>query len=78
MQNVWAMEYTGRGDKTVIGPVAGSDLAHSPCIRCGQCAAHCPTGAITTHNKLEEVFDKVSKKLNNIAVNCNYILQILI
>lgn len=60
MQNVWAMEYTGRGDKTVIGPVAGSDLAHSPCIRCGQCAAHCPTGAITTHNKLEEVFDKVS------------------
>ena len=60
MQNVWAMEYTGRGDKTVIGPVAGSDLAHSPCIRCGQCAAHCPTGAITTHNKLEEVFDKVA------------------
>jgi NADH-quinone oxidoreductase subunit G len=32
MQNVWAMEYTGRGDKTVIGPVAGSDLAHSPII----------------------------------------------
>ena len=60
MQNVWAMEYTGRGDKTVIGPVAGSDLAHSPCIRCGQCAAHCPTGAITTHNKLEEVFDKIA------------------
>ena len=60
MQNVWAMEYTGRGDKTVIGPVAGSDLAHSPCIRCGQCAAHCPTGAITTHNKLEKVFDKVA------------------
>ena len=60
MQNVWALEYTGRGDKTVIGPVAGADLAHSPCIRCGQCAAHCPTGAITTHNKLEEVFEKIA------------------
>ena len=60
MQNVWAMEYTGRGDKTVIGPVAGSDLAHSPCIRCGQCAAHCPTGAITTHNPLEKVFESIA------------------
>ena len=60
MQNVWAMEYTGRGDKTVIGPVAGRDLAHSPCIRCGQCAAHCPTGAITTHNPLEKVFESIA------------------
>lgn len=59
MQNVFALEYTGRGDKTVIGPVAGVDLAHSPCIRCGQCAAHCPTGAITTHNPVAEVLDKV-------------------
>ena len=40
MQNVWALEYTGRGDKTLIGPVSGVDLAHSPCVRCGQCAAH--------------------------------------
>ena len=46
MQNVWALEYTGRGDKTMIGPVGGVDLAHSPCVRCGQCAVHCPTGAI--------------------------------
>ncbi|MCQ2579190.1 MAG: [FeFe] hydrogenase, group A [Treponemataceae bacterium] len=60
MQNVWALEYTGRGDKTVIGPVAGADLAHSPCIRCGQCAAHCPTGAITYHTPVEAVFTKVA------------------
>lgn len=61
MQNVWAMEYTGRGDKTVIGPVAGVDLAHSPCIKCGQCAAHCPTGAITTHNPLAQMLDKLAE-----------------
>ncbi len=60
MQNVWALEYTNRGDKTVIGPVAGSDLAHSPCIRCGQCAAHCPTGAITTRNPIEKIFEKTA------------------
>ena len=59
MQNVWALEYTGRGDKTVIGPVSGATLAESPCIRCGQCAAHCPTGAITTHNPIEKVFENI-------------------
>lgn len=60
MQNVWALEYTGRGDKTVIGPVSGVDMAHSPCVRCGQCASHCPVGAITTHNPLETVWDKLA------------------
>lgn len=60
MQNVWALEYNGRGDKTVIGPVAGVDLSHSPCVRCGQCAVHCPVGAITFTNPINEVFYKLS------------------
>ncbi|MGP1587265.1 MAG: NADH-dependent [FeFe] hydrogenase, group A6 [Treponemataceae bacterium] len=62
VQDVWALEYTGRGDQTVIGPVAGHNLAQSPCIRCGQCAAHCPTGAITTCNPIAEVMDKINEK----------------
>ncbi len=57
MQNVWAMEYSGRGGKTLIGPVSGVTLKDSPCVKCGQCAAHCPTGAITTRNPLEKLFD---------------------
>ena len=60
MQNVWALEYNGRGDKTVIGPVGGVDLAHSPCVHCGQCAVHCPTGAIMSLNPINSVFDKLA------------------
>jgi iron-only hydrogenase group A len=60
IQNVWALEYNGRGDKTVIGPVGGVDMAHSPCIRCGQCASHCPVGAITFTNPINDIFDKVA------------------
>lgn len=62
MQNVWALEYNGRGDKTVIGPVAGVDLSHSPCVRCGQCAVHCPVGAITFNNPINDVFYKLADK----------------
>ncbi|ULQ58951.1 [FeFe] hydrogenase, group A [Brucepastera parasyntrophica] len=46
VQNVNAIEYQGRGGKTVIAPAAMAQLTDSPCIRCGQCAAHCPVGAI--------------------------------
>jgi NADH-quinone oxidoreductase subunit G len=60
MQNVWALEYNGRGDKTIIGPVGGVDLAHSPCVHCGQCAVHCPTGAIMSLNPINTVFDKLA------------------
>lgn len=35
MQNVWALEYTGRGNKTIIGTVGDVDLNNSPCVRCG-------------------------------------------
>lgn len=59
MQNVWALEYTGRGDKTVIGPVSGVNLADSPCVRCGQCAAHCPTGAISSSHSNRKLWDRL-------------------
>ena len=46
MQNVWALEFLGRGDGTRIAPSADVNLFNSPCIKCGQCSAHCPVGAI--------------------------------
>ncbi|MDR0600119.1 MAG: [FeFe] hydrogenase, group A [Treponema sp.] len=46
MQNVWALEFLGRGIKGKIASAAGAPLGESPCIKCGQCAAHCPVGAI--------------------------------
>ncbi|GHU30842.1 ferredoxin [Spirochaetia bacterium] len=46
MQNVWAIEFMGRGIKSTISPAAGLLLGESPCIKCGQCAAHCPVGAL--------------------------------
>jgi len=46
MQNVWAIEFLGRGIKGRIAPAADATLGESPCIKCGQCSAHCPVGAI--------------------------------
>ena len=37
---------------TRASPPAGDiSLADSPCVRCGQCSAHCPTGAIVEYDE---------------------------
>ncbi len=46
MQNVWAIEFIGRGYDMRIAPSADVRLNDSPCIKCGQCTAHCPVGAL--------------------------------
>jgi NADH-quinone oxidoreductase subunit G len=46
MQDVWALEFIGRGDGTRMAPAGDILLNDSPCIKCGQCSAHCPVGAI--------------------------------
>ncbi|MFW5683989.1 MAG: 2Fe-2S iron-sulfur cluster-binding protein, partial [Spirochaetota bacterium] len=46
LQDVWALEFIGRGDGTRMAPAGDIALGDSPCIKCGQCSAHCPVGAI--------------------------------
>jgi NADH-quinone oxidoreductase subunit G len=62
MQKVNAIEYQARGGKTVIAPAAMVKLADSPCVRCGQCAAHCPVGAIYEAHSTRKVWDRLADK----------------
>lgn len=57
MQNVWALEFVGRGDGTRIAPTADVTLNDSPCIKCGQCSAHCPVGAIYEKSDAQRVWE---------------------
>jgi len=61
MQNVWAIEFLGRGESTRIAPAADVKLGESPCIRCGQCSAHCPVGAIYENDQTREVWNALMK-----------------
>ena len=57
MQNVWALEFIGRGEDTRMIPAAGVKLNDSPCIKCGQCSAHCPVGAIYEKDQTRKAWD---------------------
>ena len=59
-QNVWALSYLNRGLATRITAAGGIELADSPCIKCGQCSAHCPTGAIVEYDETQKVWDMLS------------------
>ncbi len=61
MQNVWALEFLGRGDQTRIAPAADVELNDSPCIKCGQCSAHCPVGAIYEKSETQKVWDRIQQ-----------------
>jgi len=62
MQNVWALEFVGRGIDSKIAPAAEVQLDESPCVKCGQCSAHCPVGAIYEKDDTQKVWDALCKK----------------
>jgi iron-only hydrogenase group A len=59
IQNVWALSFLERGIGTRIAPAGDIQMADSPCVRCGQCSAHCPTGAIVEYDETAEVWDEL-------------------
>lgn len=59
IQDVWALSFLQRGIDTRIAAAGDINLADSPCVRCGQCSAHCPTGAIVEYDETREVWDKL-------------------
>jgi len=56
MQNVHALCFVDRGIQTTIA-AAGVSLGDSPCVSCGQCSAHCPTGAIVEYDETSKVWE---------------------
>lgn len=56
IQQVHALEFLDRGFNARIAPAGDIELAESPCVKCGQCSAHCPVGAIVEFSQANQVW----------------------
>lgn len=66
VQNVGAIDFAKRGKKVYVTPGFGKTMSETACVGCGQCAAVCPTGAITIKNetkKMEKFLQDGEKKV---------------
>ncbi|MBR3294194.1 MAG: [Oscillospiraceae bacterium] len=56
VQNVGAIDFVNRGKNAYVAPGFGRSLSETACVGCGQCAAVCPTGAITINRQIPKMW----------------------
>lgn len=62
VQGVGVISVARRGFNSIIAPDANRELNSTTCVFCGQCAAVCPTAAITEVDNTAKVFSAIGNK----------------
>ncbi len=68
IQNVSAIDFAGRGCRTVISTAFNENLNVSSCINCGQCIMVCPTGALREKSYVKEVREALADPRKHVVV----------
>ena len=68
VQNIGAIDFTKRGKRAVVAPGFGKMLSETGCVGCGQCAAVCPTGAITINRQITEMWKMLNDPNKKLVV----------
>lgn len=58
-QHVGAIDFAHRGARMTVSTAFERPLAETNCVDCGQCAAVCPTGAITVKSSADGVWSAI-------------------
>lgn len=62
VQNINAIDFAYRGTDAQVIPAFNQKIAETDCVGCGQCRVVCPTGAISIHTNIDEVWEALADK----------------
>ena len=62
VQNINAIDFAYRGTEAQVMPAFNKKIAETDCVGCGQCRVVCPTGAISIHTNIDEVWEVLADK----------------
>ncbi len=68
VQGIGAIDFAFRGHETAVRPAFGKDLGQVECVNCGQCAAICPTGALTPKSEIDAVWAALTDPSKTVVV----------
>jgi NADH-quinone oxidoreductase subunit G len=67
IQGHGVLDIANRGSRAVVTPAYGMSMADADCVYCGQCAAVCPTGALSIKSDVEVVWDQIVNPKKTVA-----------
>ena len=62
LQGIGVLGFAHRGTDAVVTPAFDRRMAATNCVGCGQCRVVCPTGALTIHHNMTEVWQALGDK----------------
>ena len=62
IQGVGVLGFAHRGTDAMVTPAFNREMAATNCVSCGQCRVVCPTGALTIHHNMTEVWQALGDK----------------
>lgn len=60
LQGIGALGFAFRGTEAMVMPAFHKKVAETECVGCGQCRVFCPTGAISIHTNMDQVWDALA------------------
>jgi len=67
IQGVGVLDFTHRGTEASVSPAFGRPLNATKCVSCGQCRVVCPTGALTFHSNMGDVWRALDDKKTRVV-----------
>ncbi len=65
---IGVLGFAHRGTDAIVTPAFNRLMADTNCVGCGQCRVVCPTGALTIHHNMTEVWQALGDKNTRVVV----------